>query len=235
MHIDDARKEFELRYYQWALEQWQLETEDGFPLLRAIRNDISVIMLETLESLSREEGLKTGRALARRFHPFAAQFLGGWVSADESQLLRKIDDLRRARLASWYGRDVARANLFSRERIQVQLLNALLETLKPVLGVDPKHRAKNVCCYKTIVGPWTINTEIDLGGSSFDLTYHHDIFSSTERAVILARFISVLSWLGISSQTSWNDLSQADIPTLSTGLSLVCKRFLDAAPILLPP
>jgi hypothetical protein len=88
--------------------------------------------------------------------------------------------------------------------------------------------------YRTQMGRWTITTDLDLGSSVRDLAYDQGVGLGPQDPYSLANAISADAWFGISSTTGWSDLTEEAIPRAAATLTLLCQRFLGAAPHLLP-
>jgi hypothetical protein len=70
-------------------------------------------------------------------------------------------------------------------------------------------------------------THIDLGGR-YNLSYHHNIVDVDGQ--LLGEFISVCSWLGISSQTQWDAMLPNEEQLASKSVAGLCRHFLAALP-----
>jgi len=91
-----------------------------------------------------------------------------------------------------------------------------------------------------------VHTYVEVGGSYSQLWYRHTITppdrytrldeASVDKSAIVywaANSISLLSWLGITSQTCWDLLTESDIPEAAETLSLLCSHFMQAVSDLL--
>ncbi|HXM97102.1 MAG TPA: hypothetical protein VN982_01365 [Candidatus Dormibacteraeota bacterium] len=84
--------------------------------------------------------------------------------------------------------------------------------------------------YHTQMGSWIVSTEIDTGGRR-NVGYDHSI--GALETMHLQDRISVLSWMGISSQTDWMYLSEDEADEAAECLGQLCGQFLSAVPKLL--
>jgi hypothetical protein len=83
------------------------------------------------------------------------------------------------------------------------------------------------------VVPWQVRTNVHLSeGDLYQLSYHHRIHPAGSLHE-LETWISILSWLGITSMTNWDLLTAADMPEAAETLARLCAHFLQAVPTLL--
>jgi hypothetical protein len=225
--------EFAVNYYRWSLDQWKGEIETNYSFLKASRNAEAQRVIGILEPLANTQAMQFARALLKRTHRRAVTVLGELPAADETALLQKLDDKRRSEMfrQQLLGtlRPKSEKSLTAPKRRLI--LNELTRSLSPILG-PPKRDSGNGYFVQTPVGNWRLKTILDIGGN-FDLAYYHDIPVGTAPGHFLARLISALSWFGIN-QTSWAGLTEEQIPGMADFVAQAARRFLDAAPNLLP-
>jgi hypothetical protein len=224
---------FQINYYHWAQGEWEREVNEDLPIIRAIPNLASAVLLRFLEPLPRSDILRMAKALVKRAHPFALKSLSEELSVEETELLRGLDQCWRQAGPSIGLEFWARES--QREPAEVRrnkLREAIRGAIEPLAGDKAKAWARNEWRYRTRLGRWTIVTYIDFGGSAHDLVYHHDIEAGSQQ--YLARFVSALMWLGVAGQTSWTLLRPSEYSDAAGTLAGAWERFLDAAPSLLP-
>jgi hypothetical protein len=230
MNMDD-KTEFTIRYYRWALEQWRLEIDGGFPLLRALRYSTCTEVLEIMKTMSRDERLNMARILAKRHHHEATEALGEPMS-DEEQ--RQWDHWRHLRDAIRRNSPEAAALDRPRKKRIAPLRAAILRVVAPVIGNEVDNEHGVMYHFELPIKRWTVVTRIDFTGTWDDFEYDH-LIRRSEDSSHFVRPIAVLAWFGIvGGCTKWEGLSDEDIPSAANTLALVCRRFLDAAPKLLP-
>lgn len=213
--------QFVVAFYQWAREDFRREITEGFPFLSRIRQRYLLLrQLPAIKSLSPEDQLFLASALVKRFHFAAARAAGDIVSAEEE------------RLYSWY---MSAIRKIRPEEFKVdqpgninrrQFATLIKEELKPILGDDVEPFGRNVWRYWTPVGDLMMLTYVDIGGQHQQLTYSQAL---TSRATPYAPLgMSILSWLGISSQTMWDLLTDSDCPEAARVLGRLCSHFIEA-------
>lgn len=245
MELERAQKEFNVRYYQWALKDWEREIEHDFPFLRTFKGGSAWRALDMMSKM--DDGLQRffAHALAKRFHQEAVQVLGERITPEEKRLCRQYCD----RI------DSSPAELLLHERELVgergiyadgKLLRRCLRAELRQLNLEKAESASTLWRYRTGIDRWDILTEVQTTGSYAQVVYSHDIVLARERErvvldggqvvtkyITLKKFISLQSWLGISSQSEWCDLLDSDVPQVARAMVAACAHFLSAAPQLL--
>ncbi len=228
-----AQIEFQKRYYQWSLQNWEKEIREDFQLLRTINSPMAQRPLRVMESLSTQDRHDMAITLVkRRTIPSVLDKFNESFSSQDKQRLEKFMQL-------WDEESVKEALNWSRyyatqkrtHRIKSKLTKAITSSLKQILGEEYEDWGGGEWRYRTDIGPWRVITHIDTSGQSCQLYYHHDICAAEH--VYLSENISILNWLGISSETEWTRLSNSDIEPTSQALTTIIKYFMDAAPKLL--
>ena len=228
-----ATDEFAVRYYRWALDDFRREIRENFPLLRTVKESLAIRLVGYMESLSVEERLELATALVKRNHRKALEITGDvWATAEEElvRTYRDVARIPRPEEAEWQ-----RALLSGSDRFNVnrgRFLVAVKDELAPVLGSGGEpFSTKDEWRYRTPIGPWSIETYIDVGGRA-PLGYFHSIRAGEPRP--LREGVSLLGWLGIGGgHTLWSQLTEADTPSAAKSLSRICAHFVQAAPGLL--
>jgi hypothetical protein len=95
--------------------------------------------------------------------------------------------------------------------------------------------------FKMKCSGWTLNTAFDFGRSDCQIGYCHGLASETNfehhgtkiPCMLMGSYISFNSWLGISSQTKWSHLMDADVSGACEAMITHCKNFYKIAPQLL--
>jgi hypothetical protein len=86
MTFEKAKKEFEIRYYLWAISEWQKEIDESFPNLRKFKNGAFWETYQVMQQLNKSQQLTLAHGLLKRFHPEAVKSLGENCSREEESL-----------------------------------------------------------------------------------------------------------------------------------------------------
>ena len=228
-------RDFAVNYYLWALDQWKHEIGRKFPFLKAARDaklEEADTILQILEPLSDDQARQVTSALLKSTQPETARILGEHLLPEDNLLLDQLNEKRRdiATKKQFFSALKGKSKNPTRARKRKLILDEVKKALEPVLG---KLRKDSGSYYiDTPMGDWTLRTSVDVNGQ-WDLAYSHDIPLGPEVWRLLTRNVSALSWLGIN-QTFWADLSTENIPAAANFMLFATRRFLDAAPNLLP-
>jgi len=84
--------------------------------------------------------------------------------------------------------------------------------------------------YRLPVGPWTVETYVDTGGSSRQLEFKHNIVKDPEGVPLLDS--GVIPLLGLLFPI-WNRLTPEDLPEAADDLTVLIRHFLNVVPSLL--
>jgi len=242
VELKGAQREFNVRYYRWALQDWRREIEQGFPLLKTFKGGPAWYALDMMSRMAIDQQHLFGRALAKRFHRHAVQVTQETVTLNEEEMCRQYCqrvDLSPSEL-SLHQRELAgERNVYA----NVQLLRKLIKAEMQALRLERAEMAATLWRYTTRINEWSVVTEIQTSGASAEVTYSHEIVLADERQstvldggqvvtqfIPLARFVSFNSWLGISSGTKWSGLVDSDLPQTANALSRMCAYFLEAVP-----
>lgn len=221
--LQPIRDKFLVRFYRWSGEFSRGEFGRDFPIVGRIKSPSVQGFLCFARSLNAEERFLLCSALLKKFHPRATEVLEDFPSVEETTLLDRYTEARRA--------DISAINRTNRQLSKAHLRKILLRRLRAVLGEEQEmERNREEWTYSSRIGCWTVRTRIDTGGRR-TLGYSHSI--GAQYAVDLHSHISILSWMGISSQTDWLDLAEDDYSEAAGSLMQICTCFLDAAPKLL--
>jgi hypothetical protein len=112
-----------------------------------------------------------------------------------------------------------------------RLRKLIRDALPAVAGEYEALGGANEFRYWKRVGEWRVCTHIDLSSRQQQLIYHHSV--ELDPANSLVEFESLMSWLGLSGETSWNTLPPGKEHEAVENLRTLCQRFLDSLPSLL--
>jgi hypothetical protein len=224
--------EFAIRYYRWSLDDARRELRENFPLLRAVKSSLVIRAIAYLESLADRDRLCGATALVKRSHRRAVELAGdSWGAEDEA-----IDrDYRNAGRIPRPDEEWSRpARLDEADKLKLdrgQFLSAVKAEPTPVLGTGEPFSTKHEWRYATPLGPWTLETFIDVGATAHQLAYSHAIRAAAPRP--LREGVSLCGWLGIGGgHTTWNQLTQVDAAAAAQSLARICAHFVQAVPTL---
>ena len=219
--LGPIRDQFLVRFYTWSKAFSRREFDQSFPIVGRIKNASAQNLVFFANSLSFAEKHLLCSVLLKRFHERAVELLDDFPSVEDSALLERYSAAQRENV-SRFEPSVRRSNKTSLRKI-------LLRTMETLLG-KPQQNSKDIWTYRSQVGSWTVETWIDTGGRR-SFGYGHSI--AAQDGIHLQHPISILGWMGISSQTDWFDLSEDDSRDAADCLLQACTYFLDAAPKLL--
>ena len=105
------------------------------------------------------------------------------------------------------------------------------EELRPILGQGEAFSMKHEWRYRTPIGPWILETYIDVGGSVHQPAYSDNIRTRPPRP--FKDGLSLLGWLGFGGgHTTWSQLTAPDVAAAAKALMRICAHFMNAAPAL---
>jgi hypothetical protein len=223
MDLSTASREFAIRLYRWALEEWTRELHDGFPQLNMLTGNSALMAMELFRSLDGRTQSQLACAMTKRFHKEACDYLGEPLDDSEVELLRWADSRR---MSTPSPRRPLRVEKSVR-KATVASLRGELRFLGPPdsLGSAAEWR------HTTTSAAWRVVTYVDVTGPFGDCSYSQSV--ETMDGATLRRNLSVLSWLGVSSSSSWRIRNHDDVATVASGVAGLCRYFLDMAPLLL--
>lgn len=219
---------FDIRYYHWQIAEWEREIQDGYPLLRLVKEDL---MIEIMNGLDDDKKMIMAKALVKDgINDEYLVKVGEKHTEEEKKCIEHfVEESRRLR------RIIACQTYIEERNYHIKIdkkkfKQFIIEAVSPILGDNIENQGGGVFVYSTSIGEWKIFTEIDIGGSHHNLSYGHTIKSAKGKR--LAHDISVLAWFGIC-QTQWRHLSNDDLKPTAESLAIVCQHFMAAVPKLL--
>ena len=252
MSPEEAKAEFTVRYYRWALQDFKREIDEGFPFLKGFKTGSPVEVLEMMSGRSRSEQLTLASALVKRFHKDAVESAGDRMTADEAAVCKEyLDRVPKAHpleIALLRRAAAGERGVYANRGKLARLVRAELKGGMQVLEAED---LEGVFSYQNIVDGWQITTRVHTRERHAQLAYEHIIWSvkkvvpvtwakGTWREgqqewdpVMLHNWISFAGWLGISSRTQWSELVDADASQAAKQFAALCRHFLSAAPALL--
>jgi len=221
MNSADARRSFYERIFEWALEEWDRELHSDFHLLSLVDGNAANKAVSVLRALPIDDRRSLTRALTKRFHPEACASRGIVTEAGEQRLLHAYD----------LTRDPMHV---PPQRVAKDVIKELVAALKEALaflGPMESLGRRAEWRYTTPVRTWRIVTTVEAVGRFGDCSYTHVV--ETTRGERTSQYLSLLSWLGVSSITKWRIHSSTQPPAVAGAMRRLCEHFLDAVPTLL--
>lgn len=222
MRLEQARDEFAVRYYQWALGDARREVSEAFRLVRSIKDALAMRSLAYLERLLPIEQIELLTALIKRFHPRAVELTGERLTAREEGLMKTKDD---AILLLQLPMEAELGPLSPNKRPRMsrsRFATLLKKQMADLLGTPPA-AVKQAGMFRTGIGDWTLSTIVTYGSPP---VYTQNIRVAERWS--LQEAISVLSWLGIAGQTSWDLARAGDEAETARSIRNCCAHFLEA-------
>jgi len=248
MNLEKLQEEFNVRYYLWALEDFEREIDQGFPFLQLFRNESPWCVVTMMSEMDEAERMCFAKSLVKRFHEDAVKTIGETITADERQLceryFNKALQLDTQRIVTRFKHGASKAGpLASRARIRRLVRNVFS---KANIHLAEEEDLDGVITYSNKVGYWEIITRIYTRDRDSQVSYDHAIWS-VERVnpvtkwdgknalwpIRLGHSISFLSWLGISGPTEWCNLANDDCSLIADAVAKLYFHFLEVAPKLL--
>jgi len=226
----NVKLEFQKRYYYWALSDWDSEIQESFISLSRIKNPVVEAVLIAMDNIETYQRYYLASGLVGRFRKELLLHINKDFTKEEARLVDYyMDTVQHISIESTLLRNF---NQYKKQTLNKKLFKqTLIDKLAPVLGMNYQKLSRYEWKYSLNIGSWHVDTYIDIGGRYHQLVYDHVIKGPGN--FILMDCISILSWLGISSQTSWRGLGNDDICSVVDSLSQIIYRFMVSAPILL--
>ncbi len=234
MTFNQAQDEFAVRYYLWANEEARMEVEKDFPILKRMDKARCRKFLRHMAQLSKEDQYVFAALMVKRFHPHALKLMGEpSITADEIAEIKRYNDACVMELdpieQAFLERELAAD---STTRLNRKKFTTIVKTsLLPVLGKPDSWGGGGSWRYQNPIGNLRVDTYFDTGGGHHQLCYSHAVIFSGYQT--LTEQTSLLSWLGLSSQTDWNNLEDSKAEPTAKLSAELCAHFLDVAPKLL--
>lgn len=230
-HMDELRRLFADRYCAWAATEIHAEVVADFSRLRSIRGGRGVLLLEATTSWSRDEReafllarLKKirnqlapgGRSLSPRESELCANEIPfeSWVNSEAyRETQRRIAE--GDHLKKWGP---------TRRLLRAEL-TPLLGKLESRDGGDWRHTRS--------VGMFTLSTDFITHRAA--IIYWHTVYSGqcAVKASRISGRISLEGWLGVAAATSWEWITEAEVPGIVRSIHDWSSHFLTALPALL--
>lgn len=136
MTFEKAKQEFVLRYYIWAISEWEKEIDESFPNFRSFKAGSIWETHQFMQQLNRNEQLTLAHGLLKRFHPDAVKALGESCSAEEETLRAKRDVFFRVRQQYQFVQQLEKGGQFDVAQFWIQRLRAEVTNVPGVAFFD---------------------------------------------------------------------------------------------------
>lgn len=223
---------FLVQYYRWALAEMQKEILADLSRVRRVKGTSAQKYVRFIGSLKPNAVFPAAAALVKRYHKRALELVGQTLNPEDQQWIDAFLDFEKPFTATWspviadqtYN---ALVNHVKGPRLDKrELARELRNRLKGVFASDgdnslgPQSRR-----YIIKNGPLILNTHIEWGGR-LPLRYSHSVTADNLQRITYD--ISLLSWLGVCSVTSWNLLANEDIISAAELVEELCAYFRSA-------
>jgi hypothetical protein len=182
MTFSNAKREFDIRYYLWAISEFEKEIEESFPTLRLFKAGGAWKTYQFMLKLPKSEQLVLARGLIKRSHPNAVKTLGETCSAEEGSLLSRRDAAFSNILS--IGAEI-RARKKAREPVKLASKRELRKVITAQFKVAFGNECIDLACvdeepeltFKMKRSGWIIKTLFWFGRGESVLDYSHNIES----------------------------------------------------------
>jgi hypothetical protein len=211
------RAEFALRLYRWAGEEWKTELASDCARLRAYPCRSLRRVAERLLALRKSDRERAAAGLLKRFHSEAVTALGNRVLPEEQALVDRV-----LKLPLMVPPPVPPVD-------RKLLRRAVREKLTATTGAKPDRSYETGVEWRHVqrVGAVELLTYVDTGGRpARQVEYSQDVRSL--EGLELKRFISLASWLGITSTTRFDLVSPGEEEMAAGQIVALARYFADA-------
>jgi hypothetical protein len=233
--LQNPLRRFEERLYRWALDDFQREINQGFPLLRRVADSVPKQVIQLLRSLPPERQLRLATTLVKNKVSTLIRVENAWYATAESLLWTPEDD----KLYSWYRERIGQPR--TQEEWQAhslmwpkwkamdkqKLMRAVRGEMVTLFPGQPPKKQVGDLHYRTNLHGFEVETVVLKGHTTWQLSYYHRIRNAPLGFDV--NHIGLYSWLGIGSMTYWSQITDTTIPGAAHSLSDLCGHFLKAA------
>lgn len=200
------------------------EFHANFPLVRLVRSRAAYRFLEFVDTLSSAERVVAASAFAMRFFVDTRLSPGSTVKSEEEEILLRFKDFDIRRIdpavpAEYESRTEwqfwERAGTTPIRLPAPKLASLIQSKLLATAGVKPSSLGPGIILYSIEASGRRLRTSIDSSVRLAD--YAHSIFAQDNEPEV--RFVSVLSWMGISGQTDWSLFTEDEVDAVSEELT----------------
>jgi hypothetical protein len=249
MTSSQAKREFEIRYYLWAISEFQDEIEHSFQNFGSFKTGHVWKLQRFIEKLDRADQLVLASAMLKRFHPDAVRTLNESCSPEEQALRNQLDSFRNRdagpEIEIAARRRAGEKLKFTSKRKLLKITSQTFQSaFKACSEIDRDEDYDPHLRFQMESGGWVIYTNFWFGRQESLIDYCHGIATKSifaqkgAKGVYHAQFpmgmmLSFCSWLGICSQTQWKHLQTEDVSVACDALVKHCAHFFEVTPKLL--
>jgi hypothetical protein len=246
MNLKEAKQEFEIRYYYWAISESEKEINEDFPNLRLFKHGECWELYQFMQQLDRNEQLMLSHARLKFIHPKILPVLEQSISIDENILLDRFykfcsqfNGVRVSKL----GPAGEKIKFASKSKIKKVLAARFLNAFGSQCSKISPSEYRDLR-YEMKFSGWIVYTFIIFSGRARVLDYVHGIESEETipnppfppelwmSAMRLQNDISFGRWLGLGG-TSWECLLPEEVEPVCDMVIKFCGQFYDVLPKLL--
>lgn len=246
MTFENAKQEFETRYYLWAVSESENEINESFPNLRLFKSGACWQLHQFMQQLFKGEQLILSHGLLKSFHSKILPLLGQSISTDENILLNRFVEFRgqfngiRVPKFESTGEKIKFA---SKRQVQKVIAAKFLHAYESRCIKIPTGEGRDLR-YEMKFAGWIVTTQFIFSGRASVLDYNHAIESEATipnppfppelwmPVMSLQNYISFGRWLGLGG-TSWECLLPEEVEPACDMAIKFCGQFYDALPKLL--
>jgi hypothetical protein len=218
------RAEFALRLYRWAGAEWKSELASDCARLMAVPSRTLRRVAERLLALPTSDRERAAAGLLKRFHSEAVTALGDRVLPEEQALVDRV--LKMPLRVSPPIPPVDRKLLRRSVRERLTAMTGAKPDRSYETGVEWRHVQR--------VGAVELLTYVDTGGRPVrQVEYSQDVRSLD--GLEIKRFISLASWLGITSATRFDLVAPGEEEMAAAQVVSLARYFADVLQQICPP
>ena len=235
--IAKQREQFAVRLYEWSKRDLEREIDAGFPRVKRVKSSRAFHYLDFLRSLPVRERPAAALALFYARHKKHLSHVKKIsIGSAEATYIAKFQErfypvgLRSESEIELLSKSPPEEFDIDRDELEEIIENEVSRVLQLPLAMHKGHSVKQK------VGAWFVRTSVDVH-SVFQLRYGHTITAREADDLCPVQLLeygtSLLSWLGVHADTSFNLLRKSELQQTAVFVSELIHHFLSAAPVLL--
>jgi hypothetical protein len=211
------------------LRDSQREIAQDFPFLRRVSGSTNLRFVAIMKSLSLEERQQLASTLVRTNRVcIDPNFPRIWTPEDDRIIAWYGERIRIQLREEWEGSSASRLERHATYvRDKRELMRAVRDELMLVFPGESRRQSKKEFHFHATVHGFDIETVVYSGSSTWQLWYFHRLRHPPSGLDV--NCISLMSWLGIASQTYWWWITEAMIPATAKTVGDLCRHFIAAA------
>ena len=230
MDTETAYQQLRIRYYRWALEDFEREINEDYPYLQTIAERGVQSWIVLFEGLDNEQKRPLSRVLVKRaFRKFIANTEDPFTAQDAA-LLKQYE--RVLPMVPPKTPDPGKGDV---KKIKIRrLASRIIERLSPILGDQLTHFSEMEWLYVTLIGDWNVKTVVLVNNPRepqvryWQSAIRRDHVAPLQPGESTPSYSFVYS-LGLGPTYWFVDYGYELEPTADS-LATLCTRFIDAFP-----